>query len=87
MFGTGPFCSALLEPCMPGLHSVPDCQADPKCVAPPDHLRSEPSRCAHAHVNIRLTSHNAIFLHDHQVAAAFAWRSWVLIILMPCQCP
>ena len=34
MFGTGPFCSWLLEPCMPGLHSVPDCQADPMCVAP-----------------------------------------------------
>lgn len=32
MFGTGPFCSWLLEPCMPGLHSVPDCQADPMYV-------------------------------------------------------
>ena len=29
MFGTGPFCSALLEPCMPGLLTIPDCQADP----------------------------------------------------------
>ncbi len=29
MFGTGPFCSALLEPCTPGLHSIPDCQAEP----------------------------------------------------------
>ena len=33
LFGTGPFCSWVLEPCMPGLHSVPDCQADPMCVA------------------------------------------------------
>lgn len=29
VFGSGPFCSWLLEPSMPGVHSVPDCLSDP----------------------------------------------------------
>ena len=29
IFGTGPFCSWLLEPQVPAVHSIPDCQAHP----------------------------------------------------------
>lgn len=29
VFGSGRFCSWLLEPSMPGIHSVPDCLSDP----------------------------------------------------------
>ena len=32
VFGSGPFCSWLLEPSMPGVHSVQDCLSDPRSV-------------------------------------------------------
>ena len=32
VFGSDLFCSWLLEPSMPGVHSVPDCLSDPRYV-------------------------------------------------------